>query len=218
MRFLGSTICLHTKGTGRRMDLVASIHLEKPSRRTAGRMLAISALALAVIGVIMAVVLGNVGSSDSGGTGSADRAKQPYHVVRAGDDLSTIAAREGVPKALIRRLNPSLDPLAIQPENCVNLVPHGCRRLAGPKPNSHPAGSPPSPKDPSYVVRSGDSFASIAAKEGVPLATITRLNPKLSSAALQPGDCVALTRNACAESGAGSPGSATRSRAFSRAF
>ena len=58
-------------------------------------------------------------------------------MVRAGDTFAAIAAEAGVPERGWRQLNPNLDPFSIQPQNCVNLVPEGCRKLAG--------GGPPNP-------------------------------------------------------------------------
>jgi LysM repeat protein len=44
-----------------------------------------------------------------------------YYVVRAGDNLSTIANRTGVPVATILELNPSLDPQALTTGQRVRL-------------------------------------------------------------------------------------------------
>ena len=54
------------------------------------------------------------------------------------------------------------------------------------------------PKDRYYVVRAGDTFATIAAKEGVSLARIERLNPSHPNS-IQPGNCVDLIRHGCRE-------------------
>jgi LysM repeat protein len=152
--------------------------------------------------LVVANAGGGAGSNGSASSvRSADRPKHPYYVVRAGDTLSAIAAKEGVSEALITRLNPNLDPLGIQPRNCVDLIPHGCRALAagGSSPGAGPAaGSPSGPKAPFYVVRTGDSLATIAAKEGVDLARVERLNPRHPDS-IHPGDCIDLIRRACGQ-------------------
>ncbi len=196
------------------MQSVSSIQPRKPSPKTVVHVLVILALVLAAAAVVTLIVVGVAGNSGSPGTASHVRSKHPYYVVQAGDSLSTIAAKEGIEEALIKRLNPNLDPLSLQPENCVDLIPHGCHRLAAPEePRSTPSSH--APKDPYYVVQAGDSFSSVAAKEGVGLPVITRLNPKLRPAAIQPGDCVNVIRGGCRERAARSSGSAPRSQTVS---
>jgi LysM repeat protein len=177
------------------MQSVGSTDPETPSRRTVARVLAFLTLTLAAIGVTAAVFLNPGGHSNGNGrlARSVDNPKDPYYVVRAGDSFSTIAAKEGIGEALIRRLNPNLDPLAIQPENCIDLVPHGCRRLTR---RSSVEQVPTGPRDPYYVVRVGDSLSTIATQEGVNLARILDLNPGHPNS-IQPGDCVDLIRDGC---------------------
>jgi LysM repeat protein len=193
------------------MHSVSTTHPEKPFR--VADVLAILALVLAAIAIVTLVVINVGGSSGSKGAASSDNPKNRYYVVRAGDSFTTIAAKENVDQDRIERLNPSLDPLALQPENCVDLIPHGCRKLAAPPARSSSARSPHAPKDPHYVVRAGDSFASIAAKEGVDLALIRRRNPNLRPQSIQPGDCVDLIPHGCKPAARGS-GSPPRSQAF----
>lgn len=51
----------------------------------------------------------------------------------------------------------------------------------------------PKPLGPkSVVVRTGDSFSSVAAKTGKPMGRLQRLNPKLKPTLLQPADRVRL--------------------------
>ncbi len=116
------------------MQSVASTYPEKPSRNVAPRVFAVLALILAGV-VVAALVAGSLGgSSSSTSTTTATHApsgpKDPYYVVKTGDNFTTIAKAEGVSTELIRRLNPTLDSQTLQPENCVDLVPHGCRKLA----------------------------------------------------------------------------------------
>ena len=113
----------------------------RPSRDPLARALAVLALAVGVI-VVVVVIASSTGSSEegsgngrAGGAGRAERAS--YCVVRAGDTFAAIAAEAGVPETRLAELNPNLDQFSIQPENCINLIPEGCRKLAG--------GGPPNP-------------------------------------------------------------------------
>jgi LysM repeat protein len=182
------------------MESAGNAEPQTGSRKTVPEVLAILALALVAAAVVALVIVKAGGESGTRGNGSlagsSDNPKDPYYVVQPGDSFTTIAAKEGVAQALIRRLNPNLDPLTIQPENCVDLVPNGCRKLAG---GNSAALSPERPNDPAYVVRSGDSLAIIAAKEGVGLARIIHLNPNLHPDSIQPGECVDLTPDGCRE-------------------
>lgn len=191
------------------MKSAGSTHPHAASRKTAPEALAILGLVLVAAAVVALVIVKAGGDSGTRGNalpaGSSDNPKDPYYVVRPGDSFTTIAAKEGVGQALIRRLNPNLDPLTIQPENCVDLVPNGCRNLAG---GNSAALSPERPKDPDYVVRSGDSLAIIAAREGVGLARIIRLNPNLHPDSIQPGECVDLIPHGCRQLAARSSGQA----------
>jgi LysM repeat protein len=116
------------------MQSVASTYPEKPSRSMVPRVFAILALILTGI-VVAALVAGSLSSSSSSTstttpTHAAGGPKHPYYVVQAGDSFAGIAAAEGVSPERLRQLNPNLDPLNLQPQNCVDLVPHGCRKLA----------------------------------------------------------------------------------------
>ncbi len=106
----------------------------RPSQDPIARILAVAALVVAAI-VIVIVVAGSTGGSEDGpGQGQApgqSRAKrESYCVVRAGDTFAAIAVKARVPEARLTELNPNLDQFSIQPENCVNLVPDGCKKLA----------------------------------------------------------------------------------------
>ena len=117
------------------MQSVASTYPEKPSRNMASRVFAV--LALIIVGVVVAALISSAVKSSSSGTDTSKTAtqaqtgpKDDYYVVKAGDNFSRIASTEGVSPELIKKLNPNLDPQQLQPENCVDLVPHGCRQLA----------------------------------------------------------------------------------------
>ena len=99
------------------------------------RVLAVIALLVALI-VVAVVIASSTGGSDSesegaGGQGANRGQRERYCVVQAGDTFAAIAVEAGVPETRLASLNPNLDQFSIQPENCVNLVPEGCKKLAG---------------------------------------------------------------------------------------
>lgn len=109
---------------------------ESPSRNLAPRIFAV--LALLVVGIVaIAIVAGSLGGSSSqtapstATTAPQKPSVKPYYVVRPGDSLSVIAARLGVSQARLERLNAGrLDPQNLQPQNCVDVKPNGCRQLS----------------------------------------------------------------------------------------
>jgi hypothetical protein len=113
----------------------------RPSPDPIPRILAVLALVVAAI-VIVVVIAGSTGGSEDGsGQGGApgqSRAqRESYCVVGAGDTFAGIAVEAGIPEARLAQLNPNLDQFSIQPQNCVNLIPEGCKKLSG--------GGPPNP-------------------------------------------------------------------------
>jgi LysM repeat protein len=137
---LASTIgCQPRPPAGRPIDQgmqsVSSTYPEKPSPSMVPRVFAVLALIIAAV-VVAALVAGGMGGSNSSTTSTtaathtSQAKKDKYYVVQAGDSFSSIAAKEGVSEAKLKRLNPNLDPFGLQPQNCVDLIPHGCRKLA----------------------------------------------------------------------------------------
>jgi LysM repeat protein len=118
------------------MQSVASTYPEKPSRNMVPRVFAV--LALIIVGVVVyAVVSQGLNDSNSGsGTTTTTQThaqtgpKNDYYVVKAGDSFTSIAQSQGISQEAIKKLNPNLDPQQLQPENCVDLVPNGCKQLA----------------------------------------------------------------------------------------
>jgi LysM repeat protein len=109
----------------------------------------------------------------------------PYWTVRPGDTLAGIAARTGLSVALLQAYNPNADPLALTPGERLNLWRNP------PKPQT-PKAKPPGPTF--WVVRSGQSFGSIAASTGIDITTLEQLNPQIKPASIQAGDRVRLRR------------------------
>ena len=112
----------------------------RPSPDQIPRILAVAALAVAAI-VVVVVIAGATGGSEDGSEqgqpqGQSRAERERYCVVQAGDTFAAIAVEARVPETRLARLNPNLDQFSIQPSNCVNLVPEGCKELAtGGRPN-----------------------------------------------------------------------------------
>ena len=107
----------------------------RPSPDPTARIVAVLALVVAAI-VVVVVVAGSTGGQNGseqgqGGAGKSRAQREGYCVVRAGDTFAAIAVQARVPETRLAKLNPNLDQFSIQPENCVNLIPEGCKKLAG---------------------------------------------------------------------------------------
>jgi hypothetical protein len=106
----------------------------RPSPDPIARIVAVVALVAAAI-VVVIVVAGSTGGSENGskqgqGAGQGRAQRENYCVVSAGDTFAAIAVQARVPETRLAELNPNLDQFSIQPKNCVNLVPEGCKGLA----------------------------------------------------------------------------------------
>jgi hypothetical protein len=113
----------------------------RPSPDPVPRILAVLALVVAAIVVVVVIASSTGGSEDGSEQGQAQgqsRAqRERYCVVQAGDTFAAIAVEARVPETRLIQLNPNLDQFSIQPQNCVNLVPEGCKELSD--------GGPPNP-------------------------------------------------------------------------
>lgn len=88
------------------------------------RFLAPLALVVALVGVVVVVQASRPDSTDSARTagtvettprrGARRQVKRKTYVVKAGDNLTVIAERTGVPVDAIQRLNPDLDATALR--------------------------------------------------------------------------------------------------------
>ena len=115
----------------------------KPTSWTA-RVLApvfLVAVAAALVLVISGTLSDDSGSEESsqastqttegGCEPDADQAvKDGYYVVKEGDNFTSIASKTCVSVQRLVELNPNLDSFGLQPQNCVDLVPDGCKALA----------------------------------------------------------------------------------------
>lgn len=143
-------------------------------------------IVLCVIVVLCAIVVISVTSAgEQGATTMEERAAQlrrlpVYWTVRRGDTYVRISKTTGLTVDELQTFNPRVDPSTIQPGQRLKL------RAKVPPTKPKPLGAM------WVTVRTGDSFSSIAAKSGKPIARLQRLNPRLKPTALQPGDRVRL--------------------------
>ena len=144
-------------------------------------------LFLVVFVAIVLVAVVSLSGSDSETDDAQARAAQlsklpPFWKVRRGDTYSLIAEKTGLTIEELETFNPYLDPSELVPGQRVKL------RKNTPKPKPKPLG----PR--TYVIRSGDTFASVAERFGHSIGRLQELNPKLRPTALQPGDRIRLRR------------------------
>jgi hypothetical protein len=107
----------------------------RPSADPGARILAVLALvgaAIVVIVVISGSVGGSGGPSGKGGrAGKGHERQDKYYVVQPGDTFGGIADKQGISVTRLEALNPNLDTQLLPQKGCVNLVPEGCKVLAG---------------------------------------------------------------------------------------
>ncbi len=105
-----------------------------------------------------------------------------YWKVHTGDSYGSIAERTGLTVAELEAFNPRVNPATIRPGQRLKLrlkVPKAKPKRLGPR---------------WHTVRTGETYASIAAKTDHSMIRLQQLNPKLSANALQPGDRVRLRK------------------------
>ena len=95
-------------------------------------------MALLVLLVVSVSLDGSDEGSDSGSksaspecTPGAEKAVEAgYYILKEGEGLSDVVDKTCVELDRIERLNPNLDPMALPPRGCVDLVKDGCKALA----------------------------------------------------------------------------------------
>lgn len=139
-------------------------------------------LALLVTAMIIAVAL-SLGGGDATAPVAANPGKPglaAYWTVREGDSYTKIARTTGLTIEQLETFNPYTNPATITPGQRLKL-------------RMYPPLAKPPPRGPRFhTVRTGETFASIAAKTHHSVVNLQRLNPKLNPAALQPGDRMRL--------------------------
>jgi len=132
--------------------------------------------------VVVAVAVAATSSDPSPVARHASRSLPPYWTVRPGQSYAEIAAKTGLTIDQLESFNPYQDPAALTPGRRIKL------RLHVPPP-------PPKRRGPRFwIVRRGQTFASIAARTHHDTYALQRLNPRVSAAALQPGKRIRLRR------------------------
>ncbi|HYB27848.1 MAG TPA: LysM peptidoglycan-binding domain-containing protein [Solirubrobacteraceae bacterium] len=171
------------------MDATTAVQSEGAAEQPRGRVArflvpAAVVTLVAVIGVVVTT------SPDGAATHSRParsshpiaRRSPPYWTVRSGDTFTEISEETGLTIGQLEAFNPNTDPGALVPGQRLNL-------------SLHPVALPSKTPGPTFwTVGPGESFGSIAAKTGINLATLERLNPRLTPVTLQPGDRVRLSR------------------------
>jgi LysM repeat protein len=107
------------------------------------------------------------------------------YTVQAGDTLSEIAAQFGVSTAALTAANPGINPDSLQIDDVLTI----------PAPGSTPPVQPPAvPTTQNYTIQEGDNFSRIAARLGIPVAELERLNPGLDPTRLRVGQVIQIPR------------------------
>lgn len=129
-------------------------------------------------------------------TAAATEAKAPavaektvspsYGTVRAGDSLSKIAKRHGTTPETLSKLNKLKNPSLIRP---------GQKLLLPGKAAATPAPRSSSPVGGSHIVKTGETFYSIARKHGIGVNALEAANPTVKASALRPGQKLQLARS-----------------------
>lgn len=164
----------------------AAHHSDAPSHAAPDDRRALHLIIGALVALLVAVVIVTVislaafGGSDT--RSDASRSLPPYWTVRRGDTYATIAAKTGLSVEQLQTFNPYQDTLSLRPGQHIKLrlnpPPLRPKRL-GPR---------------FWIVRRGQTFASISAKTGHSIYALQRLNPRLKPSALQPGQRMRLRR------------------------
>jgi LysM repeat protein len=140
-------------------------------------------LLFAIVVVAATTLTGSAAPTKAGQARAAELRRLPvYWKVHTGDTYERIAQKTGLTVDELETFNPLVDPSAIRPGQRLKL------RLHVPKPKP----KPPGPRF--HTLKAGESFGSIAAKTGVTIFHLQRLNPKLKPTALQPGTRVRLRK------------------------
>lgn len=139
------------------------------------------ALVVAVL-AIGGLAVATLNQTDSQDATAAPANLPPYWTVKPDDTYAAIAAKTGLSVDQLEEFNPRTNPSTIRPGQKLKL------RLHVPPP-------PPPPLGPKWwTVRTGQSYGSIAAATGKPIARLIRLNRRMKPTELQPGDRVRLRR------------------------
>jgi LysM repeat protein len=117
----------------------------------------------------------------------AASASPTHATVRAGDTLAKVAKRHGTTSATLIQLNQLKNPSLIRPGDKLRLP---ATPTATPKsPAARPSGK-------THLVKSGETFYSIARKHGIAPESLQAANPSIKATSLRPGQTLHLDRPA----------------------
>jgi LysM repeat protein len=112
-----------------------------------------------------------------------------YATVRAGDTLAKVAKRNGTTSATLIKLNKIKNPSLIQPGQKLRLPDKAPTAVASAAPSAPAAASTASG---THIVKSGETFYSIARHYGLSAEALQAANPKIKPQALRAGQTLHL--------------------------
>lgn len=115
-------------------------------------------------------------------TKAAPASEPSFGIVRSGDTLSKVAKRHGTTTATLIKLNKLTNPSLIRPGQKLRL----------PDKDSGPSAAPAPSKRGTHVVKSGETFYSIARQYGLSPETLQAANPTTKASNLRPGQTLTL--------------------------
>lgn len=146
-------------------------------------------------------------SSSNGSSSSATRSGATY-TVKWGDTLSGIAARNRVSLSSLLKVNQMSVSSLIMPGMKLSL-PGSSGGSPAPSSTSSSAPAPSGGSGASHTVKAGDTLSGIAARYGVSLGSLLKVNSMSLTSLIVPGMRVALPAGSTAGSGTGSGGGST---------
>ncbi|KAE9371643.1 carbohydrate-binding module family 50 protein, partial [Stipitochalara longipes BDJ] len=120
------------------------------------------------------------------------------YTITAGDTFSSIAANFGISVAAIEAANPGVNPNDLQIGQQIIIPSSGDASTPTPAPQPTPVPTPapaPVPSTGTYIIQTGDTFTSIAAKLGTTVAALEAANPTLTPTNLQIGATIIVPSN-----------------------
>jgi LysM repeat protein len=120
---------------------------------------------------------------------AAKAAGPTYATVRAGDTLTKVAKRNGMTSATLIKLNKLKNPSALQIGQKLRLPDKAPAAVAK---TATPAAPAPAPQGGTHIVKSGETFYSIARNYGLSEEALQAANPKIKPQSLRAGQTLHL--------------------------
>ncbi|KAH6722921.1 hypothetical protein BKA61DRAFT_648166 [Leptodontidium sp. MPI-SDFR-AT-0119] len=124
------------------------------------------------------------------------------YTIQSGDTYGSIAAKLGTTVAAIQAANPGVNPNTLQVGSQIN-IPSTTQPSPGPV---TPTPVPTAPATGTYVIQSGDTFTTIAAKFNTSVSAIEAANPSVKPTSLQVGQSINLPSGSSSTPGSGNTG------------